>query len=100
MVIAPENFTKLAEDTRLAVQRHVVDQAVLFDPASSLPAHEAAQAFFAQLSGVITAAANGLAGALAFTDEATIDKLRQGLKDQFDDAFAQAVRMKATANDL
>lgn len=98
-LIAPEAFTELAEATRFAVQQHVVDQATLFDPDSDMPANEAAQAFFAQLSGVVTAAANGLAGALQFTDVETIEKLRSGLKSQFDAAFEQAVRMKATAND-
>jgi uncharacterized protein with beta-barrel porin domain len=97
--IAPKDFTDLAEATRLAVQQHVVDQAALFDPNNKMPTHEAAQAFFAQLSGVITAAANGLAGARKFADDKTIHKLRRGLKEQFDDAFKQAVRMGGTAND-
>jgi hypothetical protein len=94
MLLAPDQFTKLAEATRLAVQQHVVDQAALFDPENTMSANEAAQAFFAQLSGVVTAAANGLAGALRFTDDATIRKLRVGLKEQFDDAFDQAVLLR------
>jgi uncharacterized protein with beta-barrel porin domain len=98
-LLAKKDFTELAESTRLAVQQHVVEQAALFDPNDTMPAHEAAQAFFAQLSGVITAAANGLAGALRFSDQATIEKLRAGLKSQFDDAFEQAIRMSSAAND-
>jgi uncharacterized protein with beta-barrel porin domain len=97
-LLAPDAFTQLAEATR-AVQQQVVDQARLFDPDDSMPANEAAQAFFAQLSGVITAAANGLAGARRFTDAATIESLREGLKAQFDSAFEQAVRMGSMAND-
>lgn len=91
-LLSADQFTELAEATRYAVQQHVVDQAALFDPNNDMPVHEAAQAFFAQLSGVVTAAANGLAGARRFTDDTIIEKLRQGLKEQFDDAFEQAVR--------
>ncbi|HYD38084.1 MAG TPA: hypothetical protein VEA60_10745 [Allosphingosinicella sp.] len=98
-LLSQSQFAALAEATRESVQKHVIDTAKLFDPDDSAPAHVAAQMFFAQLSGVVTAAANGLAGAAQYTDAPIISSLRQGLHEQFDAAFEQALLMKGKAND-
>lgn len=88
----PKEFDAIAEATRKRVQQMVIDTAEIFDPAGEKPPHEAAALFWAQLSGVVTAAAAGLAGMSRFsTDLGRILELKAALHSQLDDAFNQAL---------
>lgn len=97
--MAPDKrFTEIAERTRLRVQRVIAETA---GEAGSLTEPEVAALVWAQLSGAITAVANGLAGLLTHGAASgfTFEQHVKALHDQFDGALAQAMLMKSSAND-
>lgn len=90
--VASEEFERVAEATRMRVQELIAEESMLADQRGELPAPELAAMFWAQLSGVVTAAANGLAGLCALSiDPSRADTLRQALHDQLDSAFSEAL---------
>jgi hypothetical protein len=97
-VSGKRDFETVAERTRLRIQKLIADTA---GEAGELDDPQVAALVWAQLSGAITAVANGFAGLVsrrvpAGTDIAT---MTQALHDQFDSAFAQAILMRARSND-
>lgn len=91
-------FVAIAERTRQRVEQLVASTA---GDAGPLGEGEIKALIWAQLSGVVTAAANGFAGLIraGAPDGVSRATMQQALKDQFDDAIEQALRMRSVAND-